>query len=88
MAVFLILGHLYIYRNISECAVETYLLSKKKKKLIYLMTNKLWSFFATWDILISLRVEVSFFVLSPEIEDRDEVEVDNWAKHKKTCYSE
>jgi hypothetical protein len=27
---------------------------------------------------------VSFFVLSPEIEDRDEVEVDNWAKHKKT----
>jgi hypothetical protein len=23
---------------------------------------------------------VSFFVLSPEIEDRDEVEVDNWAK--------
>jgi hypothetical protein len=26
-------------------------------------------------------------VLSPEIEDRDEVEVGNWAKHKKT-YSE
>jgi hypothetical protein len=35
-----------------------------------------------------LRVEVSVFVLSPEIEDRDEVEVDNWAKHKKTFYSE
>jgi hypothetical protein len=30
---------------------------------------------------------VSLFVLNPEIEDRDEVEVDNWAKHKKT-YSE
>jgi hypothetical protein len=30
---------------------------------------------------------VSFFVLSLEIEDRDEVEVVNWAKHKKT-YSE
>jgi hypothetical protein len=26
-------------------------------------------------------------VLSPEIDDRDEVEVSNWAKHKKTfCY--
>jgi hypothetical protein len=31
---------------------------------------------------------VSLFVLSPEIEDRDEVEVGNWAKHKKTFYSE
>jgi hypothetical protein len=37
---------------------------------------------------ISLRVEVSLFVLSPEIEDRDDVEVGNWAKHKKTFYSE
>jgi hypothetical protein len=27
---------------------------------------------------------VSLFVLSPEIEERDEVEVGNWAKHKKT----
>jgi hypothetical protein len=27
---------------------------------------------------------VSLFVLSPEIKERDEVEVDNWAKHKKT----
>jgi hypothetical protein len=26
---------------------------------------------------------VSLFVLSPEIEDRDEVEIGNWAKHKK-----
>jgi hypothetical protein len=34
--------------------------------------------------IIELRVEVSLFVLSPEIEGRDEVEVDNWAKHKKT----
>jgi hypothetical protein len=33
---------------------------------------------------VSLRVEVSLFVLGPEIEDRDEVEVGNWAKHKKT----
>jgi hypothetical protein len=33
---------------------------------------------------MSLRVEVSLFVLSPEIEDRDEVEVDNRVKHKKT----
>jgi hypothetical protein len=37
---------------------------------------------------ISLRVEASLFVLSPEIEDRDEVERSNWAKHKKTFYSE
>jgi hypothetical protein len=37
---------------------------------------------------ISLRVEVSLFVLSPEMEDRDEVEVGNWAKHKKTFYSD
>jgi hypothetical protein len=37
---------------------------------------------------ISLRVEVSLFVLSPEIEDRDDVEVGNWAKQKKTFYSE
>jgi hypothetical protein len=27
-------------------------------------------------LCISLRIEVSIFVLSPEIEDRDEVEVD------------
>jgi hypothetical protein len=25
---------------------------------------------------------VSLFVASPEIEDRDEVEVDNWVRHK------
>jgi hypothetical protein len=31
---------------------------------------------------VLLRVEVSIFVLSPDIEDRDEVEVGNWAKHK------
>jgi hypothetical protein len=31
---------------------------------------------------------MSVFVVSPEIEDRDQVEVDNWAKHKKTFYSE
>jgi hypothetical protein len=31
---------------------------------------------------------VSLFVLSPEIEDRGEVEVDKWANHKKTFYSE
>jgi hypothetical protein len=37
---------------------------------------------------LSLRVEVSLFVLSPEIEDRNAVEVDNWAKHKKSFYSE
>jgi hypothetical protein len=38
--------------------------------------------------IISLGIEVSLFVLSAEIEDRDEVEVGNWAKHKKTFYSE
>jgi hypothetical protein len=27
---------------------------------------------------------VNLFVLSPEIEDRDEVEVGNWAKHKES----
>jgi hypothetical protein len=27
---------------------------------------------------------VSLFVLSPEIEDRYEIKVDNWAKQKKT----
>jgi hypothetical protein len=27
---------------------------------------------------------VSLFVVSPEIEDRDEVEVDNWAKYPKS----
>jgi hypothetical protein len=27
-------------------------------------------------------------VLSPEIEDRDKVEVGNWVKYKKTFYSE
>jgi hypothetical protein len=39
-------------------------------------------------MIISLRVEISLFVLSPEIEGRDEVEVGNRAKHKKTFYSE
>jgi hypothetical protein len=29
---------------------------------------------------------VSLFVLSPELGDRDEVEGDNWAKHKKPFY--
>jgi hypothetical protein len=38
--------------------------------------------------IISLRVEIRLFVLIPEIEDRDEIEVLNWAKHKKTFYSE
>jgi hypothetical protein len=37
---------------------------------------------------VALRVEVSLFVLSPEIEDRNAVEVGNWAKHKKSFYSE
>jgi hypothetical protein len=32
------------------------------------------------------RVEVCFFVLSLEIEDRNEVEVGNWAKHKMTHF--
>jgi hypothetical protein len=31
---------------------------------------------------------VSLFVVSPEFEDRDEVEIGNWAKHKKSFYSE
>jgi hypothetical protein len=31
---------------------------------------------------------VSLFVASPEIEGRNAVEADNWAKHKKTFYSE
>jgi hypothetical protein len=30
---------------------------------------------------------VSLSVVSLEIEDRDEVEVDNWVKQKKTFYS-
>jgi hypothetical protein len=36
---------------------------------------------------MSLRVEVSLSVVSLAIEDRDEVEVDNWVKQKKTFYS-
>jgi hypothetical protein len=44
-------------------------------------------FFANPDI-IPLSVEVSLFVLSPEIEDRNAAKVDNWAKHKKSFYSE
>jgi hypothetical protein len=31
---------------------------------------------------------VSLFVASPEIEDRNAVEVGNWARHKNTFYSE
>jgi hypothetical protein len=31
---------------------------------------------------------MNLFVLSPEIENRDEVEVGNWAKHKKNFYPE
>jgi hypothetical protein len=30
---------------------------------------------------------VSLFVASPEIEDRNAVEVSNWARHKKTSFS-
>jgi hypothetical protein len=37
------------------------------------------------DYIIKSRSK--FFVISPEIEDRGEVELGNWAKHKKT-YSE
>jgi hypothetical protein len=36
--------------------------------------------------IISLRVEVSLFVLSPEIEDREKVDAGNWGKQKKTFY--
>jgi hypothetical protein len=35
---------------------------------------------------IDYAIKSSLFVLSPEIEDRDEVEVGNWAKHKKTHF--
>jgi hypothetical protein len=38
------------------------------------------------DYIITSIIEASLLVLSPEIEDRDEVEVDNWAKNKKTFY--
>jgi hypothetical protein len=31
---------------------------------------------------------MSLFVASPEIEGRNAVEADNWARHKKTFYSE
>jgi hypothetical protein len=40
--------------------------------------------FGVINLLNNSRVEVNLFVLSPEIEDRDEAEVGNWAKHKKT----
>jgi hypothetical protein len=46
------------------------------------MVTRCKSFYSTLYI-ISLRVEVSLFVLSPEIEDGNAVVVDNWAKHKK-----
>jgi hypothetical protein len=39
-------------------------------------------------IVDSLRVEVSPFVLSPEIQDRGEVAIGNWGKHNKTFYFE
>jgi hypothetical protein len=39
-------------------------------------------------IRVLLRVEVSLFVPSPEIEGRNAVEAYNWARHKKTFYSE
>jgi hypothetical protein len=39
-------------------------------------------------IVDSLRVEVSLFVLSPEIQDRGEVAIGNWGKHNKTFYFE
>jgi hypothetical protein len=37
---------------------------------------------------IKYVVEVSLSVLSPEIEDRNAVEVDNWAKQKETFHSQ
>jgi hypothetical protein len=40
------------------------------------------------DYIIKSRRSESFCVPSPEIEDRDEVEVGNWAKYKKTFHSE
>jgi hypothetical protein len=37
--------------------------------------------------MISLKVEVSLFVPSPEIEDRNEVDAGNWAnKMQQLCY--
>jgi hypothetical protein len=36
--------------------------------------------------LISLRVEVSLFVRSPEIEDRNAIEVDNWGNMNSFIY--
>jgi hypothetical protein len=35
----------------------------------------------------SIKSRSEFFMLSSEIEDGDEVEVGNWAKHKKTFFS-
>jgi hypothetical protein len=32
--------------------------------------------------IISLRVEMDLFMASPEIEGRNAVEADNWARHK------
>jgi hypothetical protein len=42
----------------------------------------------SWNNGISLGLEVSLFVASPEIEGRNAVEADNWTRHKKTFYSE
>jgi hypothetical protein len=36
----------------------------------------------------SIKSRSEFFMLSSEVEDGDEVEVGNWAKHKKTFFSE
>jgi hypothetical protein len=60
MCVFIILGHPYT-AIFSESAAETQLSSKKKnKKLISLITNKLWSFFA---ILGQLYIGRTFSVV-------------------------
>jgi hypothetical protein len=50
-------------------------LFQKHPVYVILITNTI----ANSRLCISLRVEVSLFMLSPQIEYRDEVEVNNWA---------
>jgi hypothetical protein len=50
-----------------------------KNRYLWRHLKKIWGKIVYY-IHISLRVEVTLFVPSPEIEDRNAVEVDNWAK--------
>jgi hypothetical protein len=62
-----------------ENVLNVFLFSLLQKKILSSFVCRIYYYYYKKYYQYLLRVEVSLFVLSLEIEDRDEVEVGNWA---------